>query len=166
MMHSVQEVLARARAVPSEANRTFFNICVARKQENVALHSGLCIFMKSLLHPVRNNSWPLWIQPNMFSIWEHSSYLWKWFRWRVYHQQLGCTALGAQVTLRMQGQTPFITDENNMILDCAFGKIEDPAALALKLSQIPGVLEHGLFIGMTSLLLEGTSSGVIEHRLK
>jgi ribose 5-phosphate isomerase A len=73
-------------------------------------------------------------------------------------------ALGAQVSLR-GGAAPFVTDEGHHILDCTFGEIADPRALANKLKAIPGVVEHGLFIGMAEIALIGTSAGVIRlHR--
>ncbi len=45
------------------------------------------------------------------------------------------------------GASPFITDGRHFILDCALGVIPDPERLAAALSAIPGVVEHGLFIG-------------------
>jgi ribose 5-phosphate isomerase A len=42
----------------------------------------------------------------------------------------------------------FVTDEGNHILDCRFGPIDDPEALASAIRSIPGVVEHGLFLGM------------------
>ena len=69
-------------------------------------------------------------------------------------------ALGAEPTIRMNGDVPFRTDENNLIIDCAFGKIADPEAIALTLSLMPGVVEHGLFIDMADLVLIGTDEGV------
>ncbi len=75
------------------------------------------------------------------------------------------SALGASVGVRIDrsGQ-PFITDEGNHILDCHFGQIPDPPALARKLEAMPGVVEHGLFIGMAALALIGKGDGVIEQR--
>lgn len=74
------------------------------------------------------------------------------------------SALGAQVSLR-GGAEPFVTDEGHHILDCTFGEILDPAALANKLKAIPGVVEHGLFIGMAEMALIGNGAGVIRlHR--
>jgi ribose 5-phosphate isomerase A len=72
-------------------------------------------------------------------------------------------ALGANVQLRtgVDGK-PFITDENNHILDCRFGEIRDPDKLARELSDMPGVVEHGLFIGMASIVLVAKGSEVIE----
>lgn len=70
-------------------------------------------------------------------------------------------ALGSVPTLRLaKDGTPFLTDEGNYIYDCAFGKIDDPEGLALTLSTMPGVVEHGLFIGYADLILIGTDAGV------
>jgi len=70
--------------------------------------------------------------------------------------------LGAVVTLRQaEVGKPFRTDENHWILDCAFGpSIADPADLAQTLSAWPGVVEHGLFCGMTEQVLLGDDSHV------
>ena len=73
------------------------------------------------------------------------------------------TALGANVQLRVDNSgKPFVTDENNHILDCHFGEIRDPEALARQLSDMPGVVEHGLFIGMASVALLARGSEIIE----
>jgi len=73
------------------------------------------------------------------------------------------TALGADVQLRrgLDGQ-PFLTDENNHILDCRFGKIEDVSGLARQLSDMPGIVEHGLFIGMASMALFARGTEIVE----
>jgi len=74
------------------------------------------------------------------------------------------SALGAAVKLRESGGKPFITDEGHQILDCTFGQIPDPPALARKLSEMPGVVEHGLFIGMASVAMVATGDQVKELR--
>jgi ribose 5-phosphate isomerase A len=75
------------------------------------------------------------------------------------------TALGADVRLRTRTDgKPFVTDEHNHILDCHFGGIEDPEGLARQLSDMPGVVEHGLFIGMASVALFAKGSEIIELR--
>ena len=58
-------------------------------------------------------------------------------------------------TLRKDAATaqPFVTDEGNYILDCKTGPIADPESLAARLSAIPGVMAHGLFLAMASLAL-------------
>ena len=71
--------------------------------------------------------------------------------------------LGAQVALRKNPNgTPYVTDENNHILDCRFGEIRDPDELARVLSEMPGVVEHGLFIGMASVVLLAQGSEIVE----
>lgn len=72
-------------------------------------------------------------------------------------------ALGAKVTPRCYAYgNPFVTDEGHHILDCTFGEIADPAGLAQNLSAMPGVVEHGLFIGMAGIALIGKSGQVLE----
>ena len=72
-------------------------------------------------------------------------------------------ALGATTKLRTKPDgSPFLTDNCNPILDCSFGKIDDPAALALALSNTPVIVEHGLFIGIAKLALVGRGSSVEE----
>ena len=72
-------------------------------------------------------------------------------------------AMGAEVSLRKDAAGKiYITDEGHHILDCKFGQIPDPPSLARKLSDIPGVMEHGLFIGLASLVLIGKGNVVEE----
>jgi ribose 5-phosphate isomerase A len=72
-------------------------------------------------------------------------------------------ALGAEVTLRRNSDgSPYLTDEGNYILDCHFSKIRGADGLANKLSDMPGVVEHGLFINMTSVVLIADGTKVIE----
>ena len=55
---------------------------------------------------------------------------------------------------------PFISDGGNYILDCAFKALPDPQALAVRLNAIPGVVEHGLFIGLATTILVAGDDGV------
>lgn len=55
---------------------------------------------------------------------------------------------------------PFVTDAGNHILDCASGPIADPAALAQAIKSQLGVVEHGLFVGMTERVYIGGAGGV------
>ncbi len=76
-------------------------------------------------------------------------------------------ALGATTKLRTKSDgQPFLTDNGHHIIDCSFGKIDDPAALARSLSDMPGVVEHGLFIGVAKLALVGRGTSVEELRQK
>lgn len=75
------------------------------------------------------------------------------------------SALGATVRLRKdKAEEPFITEQGHHILDCHFGQIPDPSALAHTLSEIPGVVEHGLFINLVDVVLLGKGSEVLELR--
>lgn len=76
-------------------------------------------------------------------------------------------ALGASCTLRGRADgSAFVTDEGHHILDCSFGTIADPPRLARALSDLPGVVEHGLFIGLAKLALVGKENSVTEIRPK
>ena len=55
--------------------------------------------------------------------------------------------LDARTTLRRTGADPYLTDQHNIVIDCAFGDLEDPERLAAALAAIPGVAGHGLFLG-------------------
>ena len=71
---------------------------------------------------------------------------------------VGCTG---HILLRMglDGQ-PFVTDGGNYIFDCAFGRIEDANALDEALRLIPGVIEHGLFLGLADAAIIAGPDGV------
>ena len=73
------------------------------------------------------------------------------------------SGLGANVVLRKSTDgSPYKTDEGHHILDCHFGTIPDPASLARTISSLPGVVEHGLFINMTSIVLLAKGNDVVE----
>ncbi len=74
-------------------------------------------------------------------------------------------SLGATVSLRNRadGQR-FVTDEGNWILDAATGPLDDPAQLLRQLQDRAGVVEVGLFLGMTSVVLVAGPGGVRELR--
>ncbi|QTL47331.1 ribose-5-phosphate isomerase RpiA [Priestia aryabhattai] len=58
----------------------------------------------------------------------------------------------------------FITDQGNYILDCKFNSIPEPEELAAKLSTIPGVVEHGLFINIASKVIMGKGEEVYDFQ--
>ena len=75
------------------------------------------------------------------------------------------TALGAKVSLRNYAYgNPYVTDEGHHILDCTFGKIADPRGLAEKLRAMPGVVEHGLFVGMAEMAFIGKDGKLVQLR--
>ena len=65
--------------------------------------------------------------------------------------------LGGKVELRMgvKKDGPVITDQGNMVLDVKFDAITDPAGMEQRINNIPGVLENGLFVDVTDLVLIG-----------
>lgn len=65
-----------------------------------------------------------------------------------------------EIRLRQKDGSPFKTDSANYIYDCAFAAITDAQALASALSQVPGVVDHGLFIGIATALVIARESGV------
>jgi ribose 5-phosphate isomerase A len=63
---------------------------------------------------------------------------------------VGKLGLSGPISLRMADAGPYVTDGGNHILDASFGRIPDPDSLAAALKQIPGVVEHGLFIRLAT----------------
>jgi ribose 5-phosphate isomerase A len=57
------------------------------------------------------------------------------------------------IAARMKDGAAVKTDSGNLVYDCTFGAIKDVSALAAALSAIPGVVEHGLFVGIATTLL-------------
>ncbi|WP_456389539.1 ribose-5-phosphate isomerase RpiA [Profundibacter sp.] len=72
--------------------------------------------------------------------------------------------LGNNVTLRLNGDVPFITDEGNYILDLHLNRIGNARQFALVINQIPGVVENGLFIDICDVVVIGYGDGRVEVR--
>lgn len=70
-------------------------------------------------------------------------------------------SLGARVVARQRDGRPFITDEGNVILDCHFAGLADPPAMARLIRAQPGVVEHGLFLGMATEAVVAGAQGVV-----
>jgi ribose 5-phosphate isomerase A len=86
------------------------------------------------------------------------------FAWGLTRKRLIDAIRGAGVpltdaALRRGREQPLFTDGGNLILDCACGQIADPAALALAIGAVPGVVEHGLFVAMTRDVIIGDADG-------
>ncbi|MGB5870178.1 MAG: ribose-5-phosphate isomerase RpiA [Albidovulum sp.] len=87
-----------------------------------------------------------------------------WQTTRILLEEL-IASLGMQlreVTLRMNGDAAFISDEGNYILDLHLGRIGNARQLALVLNQVPGVVENGLFMDICDLVIIGHSDGSTE----
>jgi ribose 5-phosphate isomerase A len=73
--------------------------------------------------------------------------------------------LGMSGDLRLRAAKdgkPFVTDSGNLILDVHLGRIEKPDALAVALNAVPGVVEHGLFLGLATGAILATGEGLVE----
>ncbi|MFD1848700.1 ribose-5-phosphate isomerase RpiA [Oceanobacillus bengalensis] len=68
--------------------------------------------------------------------------------------------LGCELTVRSKDNEVYVTDNGNYILDCQFGKIENPEMLDQELIQIVGVVETGLFTNMTDKVIVGSKDKV------
>lgn len=70
--------------------------------------------------------------------------------------------IGADVSLRMAGgkDGPVVTDNGNLVVDADFGTIEDPETLGGVIAEVPGVVEHGLFVDVADEIHVGSGDGV------
>jgi len=87
------------------------------------------------------------------------------FGWRSQLRYL--ESLGAKVEARHNADgSLFATDSGNMILDCSFGPIANPAELAVKLNTRAGIAEHGLFLGLATDLIVAGKDGIrhLKHK--
>jgi ribose 5-phosphate isomerase A len=82
------------------------------------------------------------------------------FAWRDTRRRL--LRLLPDAELRMAGDAAFVTDEGHHILDCTIPPDLEMDVLANDIRRVPGVLEHGLFIGMADRALLGTPAGDVE----
>ncbi len=83
------------------------------------------------------------------------------FGWRSQARFL--ESLGAKYVIRQtKSGEEYRTDQGNMILDCDFGPIADAAALARQLEARAGIVEHGLFLNLTSVVIVASAQGIRE----
>ncbi|WP_435126460.1 ribose-5-phosphate isomerase RpiA [Halobaculum sp. D14] len=59
---------------------------------------------------------------------------------------------------------PVVTDNGNLVLDCEFGGVDDPASLSATLSATPGVVDHGLFVDLADAVVVGSADGAAATR--
>jgi ribose 5-phosphate isomerase A len=101
---------------------------------------------ESKLSPVLGTRWPLPVEVIPFG-------------WQF--QKRFLESLDARITVRQQRDgTLFRTDQGNLLLDCAFGPIPQPAELAAKLDVRTGIIEHGLFIGLATEVIVADADGI------
>jgi ribose 5-phosphate isomerase A len=83
------------------------------------------------------------------------------FAWRDTRRRLGALLPDAELRLREDGES-YVTDEGHFILDCTLPPDADLDSLDSELKQVPGVVEHGLFIGLADQALLGRPDGTVE----
>ncbi|HUU41932.1 MAG TPA: ribose-5-phosphate isomerase RpiA [Desulfatiglandales bacterium] len=106
----------------------------------------IIVIDESKLSPALGTRWPVPVEVIPFG-------------WRT--QALYLESLGADVSLRQNADNNnFITDHDNLILDCRFGPILRPAQLAENLNSRAGIVEHGLFIGLATDIIVAHTKGV------
>ncbi|MGI0148258.1 MAG: ribose-5-phosphate isomerase A, partial [Thermoplasmata archaeon] len=87
------------------------------------------------------------------------------FGWR--NAAAALRGLGATVELRRRrGGDVFLTDNGNHIVDARFRSIPSPAKLAVRIMTIPGIVGHGLFLGMADAVIVASEKGVRTLRPK
>ncbi|WP_380053248.1 ribose-5-phosphate isomerase RpiA [Falsihalocynthiibacter sp. SS001] len=89
---------------------------------------------------------------------------WKTSKALVEETLVGMDVLGRETSLRMNGESAYITDEGNYILDLHLKRIADPHQLGYVLNQIPGVVENGLFVDICDTVVIGFGDGKVEVR--
>lgn len=80
------------------------------------------------------------------------------FGWKSVAESI--EALGASVELRRRDGQAFVTDNGNHIVDARFSNLASPARVAARIASIPGVVGHGLFLGMADTVLVASATGV------
>ena len=89
---------------------------------------------------------------------------WQTSKLLIEESLIGLDVLGSRTGLRMNGETPFVTDEGNHILDLHLHRIGNARQMSLVLNQIPGVVENGLFIDICDAVIVGYGDGRVEVR--
>jgi ribose 5-phosphate isomerase A len=79
---------------------------------------------------------------------------------RAIARAVGAPGAAAEIKLRKRNGRAFVTDSGHWILDAALAAIPDPGSLAGRLAAIPGVVEHGLFVGMAHTAIVAGADGV------
>jgi ribose 5-phosphate isomerase A len=106
----------------------------------------IIIVDESKLSPALGTHWPLPVEVIPFG----------WHSQRRFLE-----SLGARITARQQRNGAlFKSDQGNLIVDCAFGPIPQPAELAARLEARAGIVEHGLFIGMATEVIVAGANGI------
>jgi len=80
------------------------------------------------------------------------------FSWNICKAKL--QKLNGEPIVRMKDGKEYLTDNGNYILDCRFNGIPDPDDLELKINNIPGVIENGLFLHLIDMVINASPEGI------
>ena len=122
-----------------------------REKIVAAASASMVVITDASKQVARLGRFPLPVEVNIFGLGAT--------RAQVERHSAACGCAG-QMTLRQRGGAPFVTDGGHYILDCAFGVIPDPERLSAVLNAIPGVVEHGLFIGLAKAIILADATGI------
>jgi ribose 5-phosphate isomerase A len=78
----------------------------------------------------------------------------------ILREAAACGCTGDVVLRKYPSGHAFVTDNGHYLVDCFFGAIPDPEALAARLCCVPGAIEHGLFIGLAKAIISAGPAGV------
>ena len=111
-----------------------------------ATEREIIVVDEAKLSPMLGSQWPVPIEVLAFG-------------WRPELEFL--SSLGAEADLRLwEYDTPFESDQGNLILDANFGPIDDPYALAALLDARAAIVGHGLFLGLASVVVVAGAEGL------
>lgn len=123
------------------------------REKIVAAASGAMVVITDTSKEVRQlGRFPLPVEVNLFGLAATR---------RLVGEAANALGLSGEITLRKGNDAtgPFLTDGGHSILDCHFGVIPEPERLAERLFAIPGVVEHGLFIGLATTVVVADPAG-------
>jgi len=111
-----------------------------------ASHREIIVVDETKLSPALGTRWPVPVEVVPFG-------------WRS--QVLFLESMGARVRVRQVSDGKrFVTDQGNLILDCNFGPLSEPAQVAAMLKGRAGIVEHGLFLGLATDVFVANARGV------
>lgn len=86
------------------------------------------------------------------------------FGWRQTAKRLQNLGFSPERRISAPGDQPFVSDNGSFILDCQAGLMENPAMVATSVKAVPGVIEHGLFVGIATAAVQVTPDGEVLTR--
>lgn len=86
------------------------------------------------------------------------------FGWAQTARRLHDLGFASELRMSADGEQPFVSDNGSYILDCHAGPIAEPGDVATAVKAVPGVIEHGLFIGIATAAVQVDPDGAVVRR--